>query len=52
MVTSPPFVQLKRSSLDLYLPDKESNLKSKRSKQLSRSLHWKQSNKSAPSLAW
>jgi hypothetical protein len=48
---SPPFVQLKPSSLDLYLPDKESNLKSKRLKQLSRLLHQKQSNKSAPSLA-
>jgi hypothetical protein len=43
MVTSPLFVQLKPSSLDLYLPDKESNLKSKKSKQLSRSLHPKQS---------
>jgi hypothetical protein len=52
METSPLFVQLKLSSLDLYLPDKESNLKSKRSKQLSRSLHQKQSNKSAPSSAW
>ncbi len=52
MATSRPFVQLKPSSLDLYLPDKESNLKSKKSKQLSRLLHPKQSSKSTPSLAW
>jgi hypothetical protein len=45
------FVQLKLSSLDLYLPDKESNLKSKKLKQLSRLLHQKQSNKSTDSLA-
>jgi hypothetical protein len=44
LATSPLFVQLKPSSFDLYLPDKESNLKWKKSKQLSRF--------SAPSLAW
>jgi hypothetical protein len=52
MATSPPFVQLKPSSLDLYLPDKESNRKSKRFKQLSRSLQQRSSNKSTPLLAW
>ncbi len=52
METSPPFVQLKPSSLDFYFPNKESNLKSKRSKQLSWLLHQKQSNKSTPLLPW